>query len=110
MFHEKNKWYIGSSYKEMERPLPRALLHDGADVLTDQGQELLRVSWVELLEECEHAEHKRRPVDWVCSFFAGHPYEITTHEVVYMWVNINLWKVFLWNAFFVHVEMNIFLY
>lgn len=44
MFHEKNNWCIGSSYKEMERSLPRALLHDGADVLTDQGQELLRVS------------------------------------------------------------------
>lgn len=76
----------------MEKSLPRALLHNGADVLTDQGQELLRVSWVELLEQCEHAEHKRRPVNWVCSFFAGHPYEITTHDVVYMWANINLFN------------------
>lgn len=74
----------------MERCLPCALLHNGADVLTDQGQELLRVSRVELLEECEHTKHKRRPVDWVCSFFTGHPYKITAHEVVYMWANISL--------------------
>lgn len=44
MFYEKNNWYIGSSYQEMGRSLPRALLHDGADVLADQGQELMRVS------------------------------------------------------------------
>lgn len=37
--------------------LPCALLHDRADELTNESQELLRVSGVELLKQGEHAEH-----------------------------------------------------
>lgn len=37
--------------------LPCALFHDRADELTNEGQELLCVSGVELLEQGEHAEH-----------------------------------------------------
>lgn len=60
--------------------LPCALLHDRADELTNESQELLCVSGVELLEQGEHAEHERRPVNWVCGFPAGHSWENTTNE------------------------------
>lgn len=52
--------------------LPSTLLHDGADELTNESQELVCVSGVELLEEGEQAEHERRPVDRVSGFPAGH--------------------------------------
>lgn len=55
--------------------LPCALLHDGADELANEGQELLCVSGVELLEQGEQAEHQRRPVNWVCCFPAGHSWQ-----------------------------------
>lgn len=37
--------------------VPCALLHDRADELTNESQELLRVSGVELLEKSQQAEH-----------------------------------------------------
>lgn len=55
-----------------EHFVPCALLCDGADELTNEGEELVCVSGVELLEEGEEAEHQRGPVDGVCSFPASH--------------------------------------
>lgn len=60
--------------------LPCALLHDRADELTNESQELFRVSGVELFEQGEQAEHQRRPVNWVCCFPAGHSWEDTTPQ------------------------------
>lgn len=61
--------------------LPCALLHDGADELTNESQELVCVSRVELLEQSEQAEHQGRPVDRVCGFLAGHSWCNTKHQI-----------------------------
>ena len=55
-----------------DRTVPSALLHDGADELANQGQELLCVSGVELLQKRQQPEHQWGPVDRVCCLPARH--------------------------------------
>uniref|UniRef100_A0A0E9WTQ2 Uncharacterized protein n=1 Tax=Anguilla anguilla TaxID=7936 RepID=A0A0E9WTQ2_ANGAN len=52
--------------------LTGALLHDRANELANQSQELLCVSGVELLEQGQQAEHQGRPVHRVSGLSAGH--------------------------------------
>lgn len=52
--------------------VPCALLHCGADKLADQRQELLGVARMELLQQGEQSQHKRRPVHGVGGFPAHH--------------------------------------
>lgn len=71
-FNPKNKKVAFKYTERTEVFVPCALLHDRADELTNEGQELVCVSGVELFQKGEQAEHQRRPVNGVCSFPAGH--------------------------------------
>lgn len=54
--------------------LPCALLHNRADELSKQSQEVLCVSGVELLEQSEQTQNQRGPVHRISRFLARHSF------------------------------------